>query len=264
LSGRDDELAARDGASSAMPRQALVLAAGKSTRIEALAEGRPKPLLPVGGEAIIARNLRWLGQEGVTRLFVNLHHRPEALQAFVGDGARFGVEVSWSLEPELLGTAGAAKKLEAEWGGAAFFVIYGDNVLSTDLSRLWAAHLRARTQGALATVALFDRARHPHTGIAGGRVRLDSAQRITAFAEGAGDDVSSLVNAGVYAVESELLEWIRPGAFADFGRDVFPALLAADRPLFGEFVTEYCLGIDTPESYQRAQALALEGRVRLR
>jgi mannose-1-phosphate guanylyltransferase len=243
-----------------MSARALFLAAGKSTRIHPVSKGRPKPLLDVGGDAIIARNLRWLAAEGVTELLINLHYRADEIRAFVGDGSAFGVQVRYSHEREILGTAGAAKRLEREWGGR-FLVVYGDNLLSTDLSKLIADH---EASGARATILVFDRLVHPHTGIAGGRVRVDAEDRIVEFAEGAGDEISSLVNAGVYVLEPEVLELVPPETFYDFGKEVFPALLARGDRLQASRVTDYCLGIDTPESFERALALVASGEVKLR
>ena len=241
---------------TAMPK-ALVLAAGKSTRIEPISGGRPKPLLPIGGDAILAHNLRWLEREGVADVFINLHHRPEEIRDFVGDGSRFGVSVTYSHEPEIRGTAGAAKEIGAAFGGR-FLVVYGDNLLKTDLAALVAAHEDA---GAVATVAVFDRDTHPHTGIAGGRVAVDAAGRITEFAEGAGDEISTLVNAGVYVLEPQVLDAIPPATFFDFGKDVFPALLAAGHPVLAVPVTGFCLGLDTPETFAVAETLIQSGKV---
>jgi mannose-1-phosphate guanylyltransferase len=244
---------------STMP-QVLLLAAGNSTRIHPISKGRPKPLLDIGGDAIIAHNLRWLAAEGVDEVVVNLHYRPDEIRDFVGDGRRFGPQVSYSFEPEILGTAGAARKLSGYWADR-FIVVYGDNLLSTDLSHLIAEHVR---HSAMATVAVFDHRIHPHTGIAGGRVRIDGTDRVVAFAEGAGDDVSPLVNAGVYVLELSVLDHVPKDGFCDFGKDVFPSMLRAGQRLFASSVTGFCLGLDTPEAFQRAGELVKFGKVQLR
>lgn len=243
-----------------MAGRALVLAAGKSSRIHPVSKGRPKPLLDVGGEAIITRNLRWLAEGGIRDVFINLHYRPEEIRDHVGDGGRYGLSVRYSYEPEILGTAGAAKQLQTELGDR-FLVVYGDNLLSTDLSKLLGDH---ELEGAEATVAVFDRQLHPHTGIAGGRVRVAPDNRIVEFAEGAGDDVSPLVNAGVYVLEGTVLDLVPAGAFYDFGKQVFPAMLERGAALYASRITDYCLGIDTPESFERALELIASGEVKLR
>lgn len=244
---------------SDMPKT-LLLAAGNSTRIYPISKGRPKPLLEVGGDAIIARNLRWLASQGVTDVFVNLHYRPDEIRAFVADGGRFGSRVTYSHEPEILGTAGAARKLHEHFR-ERFLVVYGDNLLDTDIDELLAEHVRSK---ALATIAVFDRGHHPHTGIAGGRVRVDASGRVIDFREGADDSVSPLVNAGVYVLEPQVLDHVPPGVFSDFARDVFPAMLAAGEPIQASRITGYCLGIDTPESFDRAGDLVMSGKIELR
>ena len=138
-------------------------------------------------------------------------------------------------------------------------VVYGDSLVRCDLTALQRAHRDAKAE---ATVALFDRDRHPHTGIAGGRVKIDDGGRITAFVEGAGD-AAGLVNAGVYALEPSILDLIPTGRLVDFGRDVFPAMLSQRRALQGWVMEDagYCLGLDTPESHAAGLKLLEAGVV---
>lgn len=240
----------------------LILAAGKSTRIQALSGGVPKPLLPVEGKSILARNLTWLAQSGLTSVWINLHYRPEEIQQAIGTGSDLGLQVSYSLEPEILGTAGAYKNLQHHWQGTVL-VVYGDSLVKFDLTKFLAAHRRT---SALATIALFDQQTHPNTAIAGGRVVLDSQGWVTDFMELRGQEstLSSLVNAGVYLLEPGVLEFIPPTAFYDFGRDLFPQLLAAGQQICGYLIDGYCLGLDTPESFATALALIESGKVTLK
>jgi mannose-1-phosphate guanylyltransferase len=239
----------------------LVLAAGKSTRIAGVTGGLPKPLLRVGGKSILSRNLEWLAESGIRSVWINLHHHPELVQQAVGDGRPWGLQVRYSHEPELLGTAGAWKRLDAYWEGTSL-VVYGDNLLRFDLRRFLEHH---RSAGALATIALFDPGRHPNTGIAGGYVELGPQDRVARFVEGtrpAGGH-PLLVNAGAYLLEPSLRTAVGAG-FQDFGRNVFPALAASGR--LAGYVLEpngYCLGVDTPESLQAAHLLIAEERIAL-
>ncbi|WP_447974976.1 nucleotidyltransferase family protein [Nitrospira sp. Kam-Ns4a] len=239
--------------------KALVLAAGKSSRIAPVAGGLPKPLLPFRGEPILGRNLRWLARQGIRHVWINLHYRPDDIRSAIGDGTRFGLAVRYSFEPEILGTAGAVRHLACEWE-RTFLVVYGDNLLWFDLQEFLRFH---RAGKACVSVALFDRTRHPHTGIAGGRVRLSPDDRILEFCEGGGDHDSTLVSAGVYLVEPEVVNEIPHGQVYDFGRNLFPFLLAQGRALRGYLIAGYCLGVDTPESYQRAIELIESGEVTL-
>lgn len=240
--------------------KALVLAAGMGSRLRAVSGDLPKPLTPFAGAPLIAHNLRWLAASGVQEVFVNLHYQAEMIRAEIGDGSAFGLKVCFVYEPELLGTAGALANIDGLFQGP-ILVVYGDNVSRFDLGALAADH---RAAGAEATIALFDVDRHAHTGIAGGRVTLADDRRVAGFIEGATVG-SSLVNAGLYLVEPSLLELIPRRRLVDFGRDVFPAALAAGRRLQGHVIEPdgFCLGLDTPEAYQRAADLVRAGAVRL-
>jgi NDP-sugar pyrophosphorylase family protein len=238
--------------------KALVLAAGMGSRIRSVAGDLPKPLMPFGDATILVHNLRWLAAGGIRQVWINLHFAADAIRAAIGDGADLGLTVTYVFEPELLGTAGALANIAPVFD-QTMLVVYGDNIVRCDLDALAARHDAARAE---ATVALFDQRRHPHTGIAGGRVELGADGAVNAFVEGAAS-ASTLVNAGVYAVEPSLLDLIPPGMSVDFGRDVFPAMLAADRSLQGFVIDDggFCLGLDTPESHTAGQRLLAEGRI---
>lgn len=230
----------------------LVLAAGKSERIQAITQGLPKPLLKFGDESVLERNLRHLARQGIRQVWINLHYKPEAIQATIGDGSRLGLTVRYSVEPTILGTAGAARQLLPHWT-RTLLVVYGDSLLSFNVERLLSNH---KNSDSLITVALFDQRTSAHTGIAGGRVIVTN-NLITSFSEGAGEASTTseqLVNAGVYLVERKVLMRIPQNSFFDFGRDLFPALIAEGVQLnayvFGP--DEFCLGIDTPDHFYEA------------
>ena len=234
--------------------QALVLAAGRSTRIAGELEGRSKLLVRIGDETVLEHNLRWVREAGVTDVWINLHYRPEDIRAAIGDGSRLGLRVRYSEEPELLGTAGAFRKLRACWTGPVLLV-YGDNVSRFDLDALMQRHLES---DALATIALFDARVHGNSGIAGGRVLVEDGA-VAAFVEGQHLD-SSLVNAGVYVLQPAVVEYIPTEGAPDFGRDVFAALLARGSRIAAHVIepSGYCFGIDTPEALARARASLAE------
>ena len=239
----------------------LVLAAGKSTRIQPVSGGLPKPLLPVQGQSILERNLNWLANSGIQSLWINLHYRPEEIQRAIGTETDLGLEIFYSLESEILGTAGAYKNLARQLLGTTL-VVYGDSLVSFDLSQFLTAHQSSKAAG---TVALFDQKTHPHTAIAGGRVILNDG-KVTSFVEMTGTEgtiPSTLVNAGVYLLEPEVLELIPAQTFYDFARDLFPQMLAAGYHLQGYLINGYCLGLDTPESFAKAVSLIESGKVKL-
>ena len=234
--------------------KALILAAGKSTRIAGHVGGLPKPLIPVAGEPIIAHTLRWLASHSITHCWVNLHYQPEPIREMLGDGSRYGVQIRYVHEPHILGTAGAVKNLEAQWD-KEFLVVYGDNYLGFDLAALLVEHRRNQ---AVATVALFDWDSDQHSGIAGGRVIMAPEGRITGFAEkgdGVLDSGSKWVNAGAYCLQPAICRLIPSGLFCDFGRDIFPRMLQENIALAGFPIHSYCLAVDTVEALTKANQI---------
>src|SRR5512146_2599604 len=155
--------------------KAMILAAGEGTRLRPLTDKLPKPMMPLGNKPLLGYTLALLAQHNIRDVAINLHHCPETVRDYFGDGSAWNVRITYSFEPELLGTAGAVKKLEAFWN-EAFLVVYGDNLTDCDLTRLVAFH---RAQGGLATLALFWRDDVQHSGV----VALDEHDRITRFVE---------------------------------------------------------------------------------
>ena len=225
----------------------MVLAAGEGRRLRPLTDRQPKPMLPLGGKPLLEHNLRLLAHYGIREVAINLHFHPEAVEEYFGDGSRCGVEITYSREPELLGTAGAVKKMESFFS-EPFLVLYGDNFTDCNLDRL--IHFHQEKSG-LCTIAAF----HRESVAASGIIALDATSRVTRFLEKPAPDqvFSNWVNAGILVVEPAVLDLIPTGIARDFGRDVLPALLRAGHPIYGYPMTENLLWIDSLEDYQRSQ-----------
>ncbi len=228
--------------------KALVLAAGQGTRLRPLTLHQPKAMLPIGGKPLIGHIVALLRRHGVTDIAVNLHHCPDAIRDYLGDGRSFGVRIVYSHESELLGTAGAAKRLEG-FLDETFFVYYGDVLTTANLTALAEFH---RAKGAWATVGVH-RVSDPWTK---GVIEWDEASgRIERFVEKPprGQEPSDLANAGIYVMEPRVLSYIPADRFCDFGYDVFPALLAEDAPVYAYPLQDYLMDIGSMEKYEQAQ-----------
>ncbi|MBM3749055.1 MAG: nucleotidyltransferase family protein, partial [Acidobacteria bacterium] len=119
--------------------QAMILAAGEGTRLRPLTLERPKPMLPIGGRPLLEHLILWLRDHAITHLAINLHYKPDSVRAYFGDGAPWGVAITYSLEDPILGTAGAVKKLQ-DYFADTFVVVYGDLLTNLDLTRLIMFH----------------------------------------------------------------------------------------------------------------------------
>ena len=208
--------------------KAIILAAGKGTRLRPLTNLMPKAMVPVGGRPLLEHTIELLRQHGVREIAINVHAHAEAIAEHFGDGSRLGVRLSYSFEPLLLGTAGAVKKLHDFFKDGTFYVIYGDVLTQMDLSSLLEYHQSRR---ALATIALHQ----PEDASRCGVVQQDEDGRITSFIERpeAGTAAGAWANAGVYVVEPALLRQISEDGPQDFGRDVFPEIIAKGEAIAG-------------------------------
>jgi len=229
------------------PTRAMLLAAGLGTRLRPVTDHVPKCMVPVGGTPLLEHTVRWLRDQQVTDLIINLHYLPHVVTDHFGDGSRWGVRITYSREAEILGTAGAVKHVAWFFDGP-FFVWYGDNLCTCRLDRLWEFH---RARGGIATIALH----HHDDPTKAGIVALGEDQRITRFLEKPRRDevFSAWANGGIYALEPEVFEAIPAGRAADFGRDVFPGLLVEGAAMYGFRLSgdERFWYVDRPEDLQR-------------
>jgi NDP-sugar pyrophosphorylase family protein len=239
--------------------KALVLCAGLGTRLGALTQDTPKALLPVGGEPLIAHTLRYLACHGFTHVAINLHHLAPLIRAFVGSGRQFGVEVTYSLEERLLGTAGAVRRLADFWDGERdFLVMYGDLLVDADLGPMLDRH---RACGAAATLLL-----HQRPG-SNSLVRMADDGRITAFIERPTETARHAashpwVNSGIQVLTPSLVRAIPDDRPADLPRDVYAPLIG-HAAIFGHPLVGYRCAIDSPERYLEAKEAFATGRYRV-
>jgi len=234
----------------------MILAAGAGTRLYPLTAALPKPMVPVANEPVLAHVIRNLHRQGFDQLAINLSHLPDAIRSYFGDGSAYGVSIRYSFEPEPLGTAGGVKRLGDFWD-QDFLVIGGDDLTDMELSGMIAFH---RQHQGLATIALYPVADPSLYGVA----VLDRDRRITAFQEKPPRDeaLSNLCNTGVYLFSPRVLELI-PDGFHDFGRELFPALVAQGAPVYGYPAQGYWRDIGNPREYLAANLDLLCGRTTL-
>ncbi|MBV9848638.1 MAG: NDP-sugar synthase [Armatimonadetes bacterium] len=234
--------------------KAMILAAGEGTRLRPLTLDVPKPMIPIVGVPLLARTLSWLAGEGVTEAAINLFHRPQSIPDFFGDEWR-GIRLHYLFEDSLRGTAGGVKGAAALLRDAPFYVVYGDNLIHADLRRLADFHAR---RGGIATVALFHHPNPPAAGI----VAADPDGRVTRFVEKPPPDLvfSDTANAGVYVLDPAVLDDIPADRPSDFGKDIFPDLLARGRPLYGDLLGGYLQDTGTTDAYRQANWDVLLGK----
>jgi mannose-1-phosphate guanylyltransferase len=131
----------------------MLLAAGRSSRLGALGQALPKPLAPICGYPAITFGLTACARAGIREVVVNLHHHGDLIRREIGDGAAFGVAITYSPEVELLGTGGGLAQARPHLGTGPALVMNAKVVADLDLRDLIAMHLGS---GADATLVLRD------------------------------------------------------------------------------------------------------------
>jgi mannose-1-phosphate guanylyltransferase len=239
--------------------KAMVLAAGKGTRLFPLTGEIPKPMAPVVGKPIIQHIFELLAETGVDEVHVNIHYLADAILGAYGSTTSVnGTKVRITHEDKLMGTAGSVNRIAGSFG-ETFVVIMGDALTDVDVREVVAFH---KERGALATLALMRVADTSQYGV----VELDSEQNIVGFQEKPDpkEAISTLANTGIYVLEPGVLEYVPENTFFDFAEDVFPRLLEAGEKFVGYKGSFYWSDIGNLEAYKAAQRDALSGKVRLR
>jgi NDP-sugar pyrophosphorylase family protein len=224
------------------PCRAAILAGGLGTRLHTVTKGLPKPLAEVAGHPFIEFVLRQVGRAGIREVVVCAGHRADLVAETIGDGRRLGLSVSYSVERELLGTAGALKHAASGLGDAPFLVMNGDSFFDIPLEELFAFH--ASHEG-MATIAL---ARMTSTDRFG-NVQIDARHRVTNFAEKPASGGSGLINAGIYVFGPAVLDLIPDRQPVSLEQDVFPQLIHSG--LYGRPFDGFFVDIGVPSDYAR-------------
>jgi NDP-sugar pyrophosphorylase family protein len=235
----------------------MILAGGLSTRLYPLTLELPKPLVPVLDRPVVGHVIEYLKRFGVDDIVINVHYFPEAVRAFVGDGSKWGVHVDYLHETQLMGSAGAVAQVADRFAGT-FVVIGCDDVTDIDLTSAVAFHRERKAEATIVLVEVDDVSQY-------GAVIVDATGRILEFQEKPpkGTERSKLANTGVYIFEPALLRRIPPKTFYDFGKQVFPEMLAAAGAFYGMRQQAYWCDIGTPGEYRRVHRDALQGRIKL-
>jgi mannose-1-phosphate guanylyltransferase/mannose-1-phosphate guanylyltransferase/phosphomannomutase len=213
-------------------------------------------MVPVADRPVMEHLIMLLRRHGVREVAANLHHHPRAISEHFGDGRRFGLEMRFLEERELLGTAGGVGRFRDFFAAGTFLVTSGDGLTDIDFGALLAHH---RAKGGIATLAVKrvdDTTRY-------GVVVHDADARVVGFQEKPSreDAHSNLCNCGIYVFEPAIFDYIPAGAFVDFAMDVFPALLAAKEPFHVFPLDGYWNDVGTIDQYRQGNMDALTGAV---
>ena len=190
---------------------ALVLTAGLATRLQPLSSVRAKAALPVAGEALITRILRWLHAAGIRRVVLNLHHRADSITRIVGDGSRLNLSVRYSWETEVLGSAGGPARAVPLLESDRFLIVNGDTLTDVDLRAVASQHVDTN---AMVTMAVVD-GDPRYNGVV-----ADESGIVRGF----GRERGAFHFIGVQAVNASVFAGVSPDRKSETVHGIYPAL----------------------------------------
>ena len=235
--------------------KAVVLVGGEGTRLRPITETWPKPLVPLMDRPSLDHVLDHLALHGVHEVVLSSSYLESTFHAFIQE-RRGDPAITWITETEPLGTGGAiVNALGALHTDEPFLALNGDILTDLDLTAMVARH---REAGATATIALH----HVEDARPFGLVPTEPDGRVLEFREKPTELVPGDINAGTYVLEPSALAAWEPGHNVSIEREIFPALIAEGRPLYGFATDAYWMDLGTPEKYLQAHFDLLDGKVR--
>jgi NDP-sugar pyrophosphorylase family protein len=238
--------------------KAMVLAAGVGSRLDPLTSQIPKPLVPVANRPVIEHILHLLIKHGITDVAANLHHLPDKLIEYCGDGTKFGINLRLLVEEKLSGDAGGVRACRDFLADGTFIVLMGDLLTDANLSEIVAAHKAKR---ALATIAL----KHVDDVSQFGVAITNKEGFIVGFQEKPKQEeaLSDLASTGIYIFEPEIFHHIPEQGEYGFGRQLFPKLVSQSLPVLGYTIGSYWSDVGTIKQYRQSNFDALDGKIKV-
>lgn len=250
--------------------KAMILAAGKGTRVRPITYAIPKPLIPILQKPVMEFLLELLRSHGFDEVMVNVSHLANEIESYFRDGQRFGVDIGYSFEGrivdgelvgEALGSAGGIRRIQDfnHFFDDTFVVLCGDALIDLDLS---AAVKRHKEKGALATVVTKPVPREEVSSY--GVVVTDDNGRIQTFQEKPSIDQaqSNNINTGIYILEPEVIDYIPPNQKYDLGSELFPKLVEMDAPFYAVSQDFQWVDIGKVPDYWQAVRGVLSGEIK--
>jgi NDP-sugar pyrophosphorylase family protein len=231
------------------PARALLLAGGLGTRLLPYTAVLPKPLVPVGDEPVMETLLRQLASHGIRDITVSVGHLAALIETYFGDGARFGVAITYQHESEPLGTAGPLRPLLAGLDpGDAILVVNGDLLTDMDFSAFIDAYEQRRPAIQVGAIRREERVQL-------GVLRLDDNDQVRGYDEKPLHTYHASM--GVYLVSAAAARWLPPAGRFDMP-DLILAALAAGESVAAWTHQGIWLDIGRPDDHRRASELVAE------
>ncbi|MFH1380034.1 MAG: NDP-sugar synthase [bacterium] len=236
----------------------MMLAAGEGTRMRPLTYFSPKPLNPILNKPVMEHTLVNLAKQGIKEVMINISYFPEKIKQYFGDGKKYGLKISYSLEHKALGTAGGVKNVEQFFAKNTFVIVSGDGLSDINLTRVVDFHKKKKALGTMVLSKVDSKYEY-------GVVIKNSDGKITRFLEKPrwSDILPGEVNTGIYVFEPEIFKYIPKDTFYDFGLQVWPRLLKIKKKIYAYNSDEYWCDIGGLDVYRQAHWDGMDKRLSL-
>ncbi|MBN3880107.1 MULTISPECIES: NDP-sugar synthase [unclassified Nostoc] len=251
--------------------KAMILAAGKGTRVRPITYTMPKPMMPILQKPVMEFLLELLRHHGFDQILVNVSHLAEEIENYFRDGQRFGVQIAYSFEGkidddgklvgEAIGSAGGMRRIQdfSPFFDDTFVVLCGDALIDLDLTAAVKWH---KSKGAIATIITKSVPKEEVSSY--GVVVTDEEGRVKAFQEKPSTEeaLSTNINTGIYIFEPEVFDYIPSGVEYDIGSQLFPKLVEIKAPFYAIPMDFEWVDIGKVPDYWRAIRGVLLGEIK--
>jgi D-glycero-alpha-D-manno-heptose 1-phosphate guanylyltransferase len=224
----------------------LILCGGMGTRLKSVANGRPKPMAAIGEKPFLDILIQHTAEFGFGRFILCAGYKAESIQEYYSTRKIPDLEIVILKEKELLGTGGAVKNAEELIQSSPFLILNGDSFFNIDLHRFIDFHI---TKKALLSVALISTKDSKDYG----SIEIDNLGKVVRFSEKEKAGRHSLINAGIYLFNSEVLSLMPSNKRFSLEYDFFPKIIG--REFYGYLANGFFIDIGTPERYEKAKQL---------
>lgn len=227
--------------------QAVIMAGGKGTRLASITKDIPKPMVPIMGKPLLEHQIERLKENGISDILLVVGHLGDVIRAYFQDGSNLGVNISYFVEEEPLGTAGALKLIKEQLK-KDFVLLFGDLYLDVDFCRFMNFHKEKNSM-----VTLFA---HPNSHPYDSDILVaDENGCVTEWSYKNSvrtKDYRNLVNAGVYVINRDAIASLPEEKKVDLEKQLITKLIP-DGVIYAYHSTEYVKDVGTPERLMKVE-----------
>lgn len=235
--------------------KAFILSAGLGKRLKPLTNDKPKVMVKIGAKPVLEHLILLCKKHNIQDIIINLHYLPDKIKNYFKSGEKWGVNIYYSYEPEIMGGAGGLKYAE-KYLDKTFFVLNGDVMTNVNLTKMLKFHKRKKGIGCF----LVHKTDHPYDS---DLVEFDKKfQVLRFFRPKRGDKFKSISKTGTHIFEPEVLKHIPKNTKHSLEKELIPNLLAKGKKLYAYYSEEYSKDMGTWERLKQVGKDYQDGKIK--